>query len=66
MSLRWRTATLGLILATATLGLILATATLSIVSLSAQTSDPLAGTWELNLGPSVVSSGYETPARACE
>ena len=41
MSLRWSTATLGLILATATV---------SIVSLSAQTSDPSAGTWELNLG----------------
>jgi hypothetical protein len=48
MSLRWRTATLGLILATATL---------SIVSLSAQTSDPLAGTWELNLGKSKFSPG---------
>jgi hypothetical protein len=48
MSLRWRTATLGLIFATATL---------SIVSLSAQTSDPLAGTWELNLGKSKFSPG---------
>src|SRR5712692_2567884 len=48
MSLRWRTATLGLILATATV---------SIVSLSAQTSDPLAGTWELNLGKSKFSPG---------
>jgi len=48
MSLRWRTATLGLIFATATL---------SVVSLSAQTSDPLAGTWELNLGKSKFSPG---------
>ena len=48
MSLRWRTATLGLILATATV---------SIVSLSAQTSDPSAGTWELNLGKSKFSPG---------
>ena len=48
MSLRW---------CSATLGLILATATVSIVSLSAQTSDPLAGTWELNLGKSKFSPG---------
>jgi hypothetical protein len=48
MSLRW---------CTVTLGLILATATLSMVSLSAQTSDPLAGRWELNLGKSKFSPG---------
>ncbi len=46
MSLPWRTATLGLILATATA---------SIISLSAQASDPLAGTWELNLAKSKFS-----------
>jgi len=48
MSLPWRTATLGLILATATA---------SIISLSAQASDPLAGTWELNLAKSKFSPG---------
>jgi len=48
MSLPWRTATLGLILATATV---------SIISLSAQASDPLAGTWELNLAKSKFSPG---------
>lgn len=48
MSLPWRTATLGLILATAAV---------SIISLSAQASDPLAGTWELNLAKSKFSPG---------
>jgi len=48
MSLPWRTATLGLILATATV---------SIISLSAQASDPVAGTWELNLAKSTFSPG---------
>ena len=48
MSLPWRTATLGLILATATV---------SIISVSAQASDPVAGTWELNLAKSKFSPG---------
>ena len=43
MSLPWRTATLALIIATATA---------FIISLSAQASDPLAGTWELNVAKS--------------
>lgn len=48
MSLPWRTATLGLIVATATA---------SIISVSAQAGDPLAGTWELNLAKSKFSPG---------
>ncbi len=48
---------MSLYLRTATLGLILATAALSTISLSAQASDPLAGTWELNLAKSKSSSG---------
>ena len=41
----------------ATLGLILATAAIAIISLSAHASDPLAGTWELNLEKSKFSPG---------
>lgn len=37
---------------TATLALIIATATAFVISLSAQASDPLAGTWELNAAKS--------------
>ena len=48
MSLPWRTATLGLILASATV---------SIICVSAQAGDPLAGTWELNLAKSKFSPG---------
>lgn len=36
---------------------LLASATVSIISLSAQASDPLAGTWELNLATSRYSHG---------
>jgi len=52
MSLPWRTATLGLILATATV---------SIMSVSAQASDPLAGTWELNVAKSKFFPGVPPP-----
>jgi hypothetical protein len=41
----------------ATLGLFLATAAATIMSLSAYASDPLAGTWELNLEKSTFSPG---------
>jgi hypothetical protein len=41
----------------ATLGLFLATAAVTIMSLSAYASDPLAGTWELNLEKSTFSPG---------
>ena len=40
-----------------TLGLILATAAIAIASLSAHASDPVAGTWELNLEKSKYSPG---------
>jgi hypothetical protein len=39
-------------LRTATLALILAAAAIAIITLPAQASDPLAGTWELNLAKS--------------
>ena len=42
---------------TATLGLILAAAIVFIISLPVQASDPLAGTWELNLAKSKYSPG---------
>lgn len=48
---------MSLSLRTATLGLILATAAISTISLSAQASDPLAGSWELNLAKSKSSPG---------
>ena len=41
----------------ATLALILATAALAMISLPAHASDPLAGTWELNLEKSKYSPG---------
>jgi hypothetical protein len=41
----------------ATLGLILAIAAIGIISLSAYASDPLTGTWELNLEKSKFSPG---------
>jgi hypothetical protein len=41
----------------ATLGLILAIAAIGIISLSAHASDPLTGTWELNLEKSKFSPG---------
>jgi hypothetical protein len=44
-------------LRTVTLGWMLATAALCIISLSAQASDPVAGTWELNLTKSKFSPG---------
>ena len=44
-------------LRTMILGLMLATAAISIISLSAQASDPVAGTWELNLAKSKFSPG---------
>jgi hypothetical protein len=44
-------------LRTVTLGLIVATAVLSFTSLPAIAADPLAGTWELNLGKSKFSPG---------
>ena len=44
-------------LRTLTLGLILATAAIAIISLPAHASDPLAGTWELNLEKSKYSPG---------
>jgi hypothetical protein len=48
MCSRWRTATLRLILAFAAI---------AIISLPVQASDPLAGTWELNLAKSKFSPG---------
>lgn len=42
---------------TAKIGLILATAAVAIISLSAHASDPVSGTWELNLEKSTYSPG---------